>query len=153
MGTATAWPVSVPTVPLSSLEQAPASQQKSDGGLETHAPVPEPPATVPERPLTLKEQLVRKLALAVNCFFPPGFPTSNTTPPDTGSTTPQPPSNTPVYPPPPPVSYWPPPPGDNPIPPPNNPPLTSPEPATLISGIVGFGLMGLYAARRRRQRS
>lgn len=73
---------------------------------------------------------------------------------------PPPPPPPPLITPPPPVVI--PPPPDNPPPnnpPPNNPPpgtppggqQHSPEPATLVTGLIGSGLAGLFAVRRRRK--
>ncbi|HMC65632.1 MAG TPA: hypothetical protein VKI65_11900 [Gemmataceae bacterium] len=52
----------------------------------------------------------------------------------------------------PPPHHTPPPPWHQP-PPPDNPPPTDhlPEPATLISGALGMGLLSLYAAARRKR--
>jgi hypothetical protein len=71
---------------------------------------------------------------AVAFFFPPV-----TVPPQT---TPEPPI--PVTP------HVPPPPGQHHSPPPVD---HAPEPATLISGAVGAGLLGLYSLRRRARKS
>jgi len=53
----------------------------------------------------------------------------------------------------PPPQHTPPPPGHHNPPPVDNPPPTdhAPEPATLVSGALGMGLLSLYAAARRRK--
>jgi hypothetical protein len=71
-----------------------------------------------------------------------------------------PPPPPPSLPPPPPLPYSPPPtppsfpPGEPPGEPPGTPPGTAqnlPEPATVVTGLVGSSLVGLYAALRRKR--
>jgi hypothetical protein len=113
---------------------------------------------------SLKQTLIRKLGLAtLILFFPPGYPTNvpaqNVTPP------PPPPLDLTLPPPPPPdvTPPPPPPPGDGDHnPPPGNPgdpvgggggppPADNPEPATLITGLFGSSLLGLFALWRRQK--
>ena len=85
---------------------------------------------------------------AVILFYPPSYltspPKNEVTP---TPTVPAPPPTIPTPPPPPPPS----PPGGNQPPPEQPPPASQPEPATLISGLVGSGLVGLFALYRRRR--
>jgi hypothetical protein len=80
-------------------------------------------------------------------FFPKPHPSPPPPPPPPPPPVPPPAPAPPPPPPPAPPPPPPPPPGPPPPPPPNN----SPEPATLISGLVGLGVAGLYALRRRRK--
>jgi hypothetical protein len=69
---------------------------------------------------------------------------------------PPPPSPPPAPPPSPPPPQPPPtpplpPPAPPPAPPPSPPPHQSPEPATLVSGLLGLCVAGVYALRRRRR--
>jgi hypothetical protein len=81
-----------------------------------------------------KEQIMKKVGVAlVVMFFPPHYPTHAPPPPPTHVTPP--PSN------PPPEGGG----ADTP------PPDTSPEPSTLVSGVLGFGMFGLFIWYRRRK--
>ncbi len=88
-------------------------------------------------------------------FLPPNYP--NTPPsrnrPPTGRNDTGPPRPPPVVPPNPP-SNPPPPPRDDDTPPPpgdNNTPPQAPEPATVLSALVGTGMVGVYGWYRRRR--
>lgn len=108
------------------------------------------------------QAIARAGLAAVILFYPPSYLTSppgnEVTPPSPGPTTPPtgstpppvgstPPPITTTPPPPPP----PPPPGGGTPPPPETPPASQPEPATLISGLVGAGLVSVYGVYRRRR--
>jgi hypothetical protein len=93
---------------------------------------------------------------------PPPPPTNDSG--ESGSTPPPPPpapnTNSPpaISPPPPinpPAPTWNPPRGDppgQPPPPPHNPPVATPEPATLVSGLLGLGLLSVYSLRLRKRK-
>lgn len=91
----------------------------------------------------------------VQAFFPPVPNGSDVvvTPPPISPIVPLPPpvSPPPVAPPPPPIVPPPPPPL---VPPPpcdcDCPPQSVPEPATVVSGLIGLGAVGLAALRRRK---
>lgn len=86
----------------------------------------------------------------VQAFLPPGY--FNNDPPTSPSDPSSPPSSSPTPPktPPPPPILPPPSPPPHHAPPPGPPPHChdTPEPATLLSGLIGAGLAGLYGLRR-----
>jgi hypothetical protein len=89
-------------------------------------------------------------------FAPDSFSTNPppSAPPPPSPTSTNPPPSAPPPPNPVPNPVWNPPAGDqgrNPPPPHHDPPADTPEPATLVSGLVGLGLLGVYALRARRR--
>ena len=99
----------------------------ADSGVEPTAP----------RPPSLKERILKQVAVAaVVMYFPPNYPTAPHVPPH-------------LSPPPPQVPPQQPPPGSV-TPPPEKPPETeaAPEPSTFVSGMLGLGMVTLFAIFR-----
>lgn len=163
-----------------SVASPPSSLTDVGGAAETASSVPRSaePARVPN---AFKEWVAKRLGLsAVILFFPPNYPLTNPPPLTMSDSSPPasgpPPGSDPTpvpppAPPPPPVPPSPPgtggpEPGPPPPPPPPPPPggvslppptpgggdsQSTPEPATLLSGALGCGLIGLYGLCRRRK--